>query len=805
MTLFAAFNALLCRHTGQEDILVGTPIANRTSPEVEGLLGLFANTLVLRTDVSGDPPFSELLGRVRGAALDAYAHQDLPFDRLVEALQPARDMSHSPIFQVMFTLQNTPAGKLRLSSLTIRPVALHVGTARLDLTVDAWERPEGLVLRFEYNTDLFNPGTIARLAEHFRRLLAGAVDDPGARVSALPLLTESERRQVLVTWNATQGDYPADRCIHELVEAQAARTPDAVAAVFGNASLTYRALNERANRVAHRLRAMGVGPDVRVGICLERSLDLLVGVLGILKAGGAYVPLDPAFPPERLAFMLEDAEAPVLMTQGRLASILPAHGAAVLLLDGDADLVASQSDENPVPAATPAHLAYVMYTSGSTGRPKGVQIPHRAVVNFLISMRQRPGLTDQDILVSVTTLSFDIAGLELFLPLIVGARVIIADRETTLDGHRLGHLLERSGATVMQATPATWRLLLDSGWRGKRDLKILCGGEALSRELATALLGTSGSLWNLYGPTETTIWSTVHEVRDGAGPVPIGRPIANTQLYVLDRHGQPTPVGVPGELHIGGDGVARGYLKRPELTAARFLPDPFCGQAGARMYRTGDLARYRPDGTLEYLGRMDDQVKIRGFRIELGEVEVALAQYPGLRQAVVVAGPDGSGVPRLAAYLTTGQAAPPSARDLRAFLADRLPEYMIPSTFTILSEFPLTPNGKVDRRRLPAPESAPLGERGSLVAPRTESERMVAQIWREVLQARAVGIDDNFFELGGHSLLLVQVQSRLRAALQRDISIVELFQHPTVRAVAAHLAGGRATAASAGVLVEATS
>jgi amino acid adenylation domain-containing protein len=800
MALMAAFNALLCRYTGQEDLLVGTPIANRSFVDTEGLIGLIANTLVLRTDLSGDPAFRELLKRVRDAALDAFGHQDLPFDRLVESLQPTRDMSHSPIFQVMFAMQNMPVEDLCLPGLTIRPTILHLGTARLDLTVDAWERPEGLWLSFEYSTDLFDAETISRLAENFRMLLTGVVDDPGARVPALPLLTEAERRQVLVTWNASEADYPADQCIHELFEAQAAHTPHAVAAVFGDTSLTYRVLNERANAVAHRLRAMGVGPDVRVGVCLERSLELLVGVLGILKAGGAYVPLDPAFPQERLAFMLEDAEAPVLLTQeGQegLISALPAHGAALMCLDGCGGPGAMQSCENLLPEATPAHLAYVMYTSGSTGRPKGVQIPHRAVVNFLTSMRQRPGLTDQDVLVSVTTLSFDIAGLELFLPLIVGARVVIADRETTLDGPRLSHLLERSGATVMQATPATWRLLLQSGWHGQRGLKILCGGEALSRELATALRGAGGSLWNLYGPTETTIWSTVHEVQDETGSVPIGRPIANTQLYVLDRQGQPTPIGVPGELFIGGDGVARGYLKRAELTAAKFLPDPFCGRTGARMYRTGDLARYRPDGALEYLGRVDDQVKIRGFRIELGEVEVTLSQYPGVRQAVVVARQDGSGEQRLAAYLTTVPGRPPTARDLRSFLAERLPEYMVPSILTTLPEFPLTPNGKVDRRRLPAPERLPAGERGAPAPPRTETERMVARIWREVLDSEEVGIDDNFFERGGHSLLLVQVQSRLRAALGCDVSIVELFQYPTVRTVAAHLAGRQARIAPA--------
>jgi amino acid adenylation domain-containing protein len=785
MALVTAFNVLLFRYTGQEDLLVGIPSANRTSVAIEGLVGLFINTLVLRTDCTGIPTFQELLARVRDAALEAYAHQDLPFDRVVAALRPARNTRDAPLFQVMFAMHDMPVTDLRFPGLSLRPIEVLPGVARLDLAVDAWEWSGGVRLSFGYDTDRFDRATIGRLAGHFRTLLAGAVASPTTRLSELPLLTEAERHEILVTWNATERGYPRNRCVHELVEAQAARAPGAVAVTSGDASLTYGELNERANQVAHRLRAMGAQPGVPVGICLDRSLDLLVGLLGVLKAGAAYLPLDAGLPRERLAFMLDDAGVRLVVTQTRRSEIAFARGAAILSLDGDARRLKDESRENPTATTTADGLCYVIYSSGSTGRPKGVLVPHRAVVNFLCAMRERPGLTDRDVLLAVTSLSFDIAGLELLLPLTVGARVVLADRATALDGRGLPALLERSGATVMQATPATWRLLLEAGGRARQDLKILCGGEALSRDLATALREAGASLWNLYGPTETTIWSTVEEVEPEPGPVLIGRPIANTRVYVLDRHSEPTPIGIPGELFIGGDGVAHGYLGRPALTAERFLPDPFCERPDARMYRTGDLARFRPDGRLEYLGRIDDQVKIRGVRVELGEVEATLSRFPGLRQVVVLARKDESAEPRLAAYVTLKDAgAPPSVHDVRAFMAAHVPAQMIPSTFTVLADFPLTANGKIDRRRLPHPGAVPAPMRRGVAAPRDAVDRQVLDIWQHLLGTAPIGIADDFFELGGHSLLAVRVLLEIERVFGVRLPLPFLFEHPTVAAVA---------------------
>jgi amino acid adenylation domain-containing protein len=651
MVLLAAFQALLGCYSGQDDVCVGTPIANRTRPELEGLIGFFVNTLVLRADLGGDPPFRQLLARVREAALGAYAHQDLPFEMLVEAMQPQRDLSRTPLFQVMFILQNTPLPSVDVPGLRFSPVEADSGTAKFDLLLALAETEQGLAGNLEYNSDLFEAATARRVLDHFRYLLEAAVADPARPLSELPLLTAAERRQVLGEWNATETGFPEAQTVHRLFEFQAEQTPEAVALVFEGEHLTYRELNARANRLAHSLQDLGVGPEVLVGICLERSVDMVVALLGVLKAGGAYVPLDPAYPQERLAFMIADAGVPVVLTQQALAAGLSGQGAWVLCVDTDAEAIAQQSEDNPFPLAGSDHLAYVIYTSGSTGRPKGVEITHGSVVNFLISMRRRPGLSERDILLAVTTLSFDIAALELFLPLSVGARVELARREVAQDGARLAENLAVSGATAMQATPATWRLLLESGWSGNPGLKILCGGEPLTPELAQQLLARGASVWNLYGPTETTIWSTVHQVDGRDGPVPIGRPIANTQVYVVDNRGQPVPVGVKGELLIGGAGVARGYRGRRELTAEKFIPDPFRGRPGARLYRTGDLARWLPGGELECLGRVDHQVKVRGFRIEPGEIEIALRQHPSVLHAAVAAREEDSGDKRLVAYV----------------------------------------------------------------------------------------------------------------------------------------------------------
>ena len=783
MTLVAAFGALLSRYSSQEDLLLGTLTADRSQPGTEQLLGVCVNTLVLRADLSGDPTFRQLLGRAREEVLSAQAHQDVPFEYLVRELHPDRGQGQNPFFQVMLSLE--PPSPALLPAWSVTAEDLKTGAARFDLSLELEDRPGGLLARCEYSSDLFEEATIARMAGHWQTLLEAVVADPGLRLSELPLLSASERHQLLVEWNATSTPYPADRCVHQLFEEQAARTPEAVALVYEEQELTYRQLNERANQLAHHLQRLGVGPEVLVGLCMDRSIEMVVGLLGILKAGGAYVPLDPAFPAERISFMLEDAQAPVLVTQltqltltGQLAN----HGTSIVYLDADAAVLAQQSERTVVTTASPDNLAYVIYTSGSTGRPKGVQIPHRAVVNFLLSMRRQPGLTSDDTWLAVTTLSFDIAALELFLPLVVGARVVIASSAVTTSGTALAEALSSSKTTVMQATPVTWHLLLAAGWQGEPTLKVLCGGEALPPELARQLLPRAASLWNLYGPTETTIWSTACRIEPGDDEVTIGRPIANTHIYILDARLNPTPVGVPGELYIGGDGLARGYLNRPELTAERFIPHPFSSEPGARLYKTGDLARYRPDGTIEHLGRLDFQVKIRGFRIELGEIEQVLAQHPAVGQAVVMARQDTPGDTRLVAYVVNRQ--PATTPQLQQHVMGHLPMYMVPSAFVCMEALPLTPNNKVDRRRLPAPEQKSGSPQGSFVAARTPTEETIAGVWAQVLGLERVGIHDSFFVLGGHSLLAMQVLSRLRAALEVDVPLHRFLEGPTVAQLA---------------------
>jgi amino acid adenylation domain-containing protein len=785
-TLLAAFKALLQRYTREEDILVGVPIAGRNRPEAEELIGFFVNTLVMRTDLSGDPTFRQLLRRVHETALGAYAHQELPFEKLVEVLNPKRDSSRSPLFQVMLSMLNTPMQPLQLHGLEDRRTMLDSGTSKFDLTLYAIEEPSGLSFTCEYNTDLFHPDRIERLLGHLEVLLEGVVSDPDRRLSELSLLTSKERRQILVDWNDTQAVYPRDLTLQQLFEAQVERTPKRVAVEFEGKQLTYGELNQRANQLAHHLRTLAVGPTTLVGICSERSLEMVVGLLGILKAGAAYVPLDPAYPKERLAFMVEDGQLRVLLTGGDVTARLPEHAAGIVSLDSDAQEISRQSQANLAGEATATDLAYVIYTSGSTGKPKGVQIPHRAVVNFLTSMRQGPGLTDRDVLLSVTTLSFDIAALEIFLPLTVGARLVLASREVASDGRRLAEQLSKCGATTMQATPATWRLLLESGWAGSAQLKIFCGGEALDRDLANQLLKKGAALWNLYGPTETTIWSASHRVEcESSGAVPIGRPIANTQIYLLDRNLQPVPVGVPGELHIGGDGLACGYLNRPELTAEKFIPDPFSEDRTAWVYKTGDLARYLPDGVIECLGRNDYQVKIRGFRIELGEIEAVLGRHSAVRKAVVVAREDMPGEKRLVAYIVPKdigalKSETPLIDGLRNFLREKLPPHMVPPFIVFLEKLPLTPNGKIDRRALPSPDHAQsTGAQGS-VAPRDPLEQSLAQIWSKVLNVKKIGIYDNFFDLGGHSLLAVRITAEIERLFERTLPLAIFLQSPTL-------------------------
>jgi amino acid adenylation domain-containing protein len=791
MTLLAAFQTVLSRYSGQDDFVIGSPIAGRNRAELEGLIGFFVNSLPLRTSLAGNPSFRELLGRVKETALGAYAHQDLPFEKMVEGLQPPRSLSYPPIFQIMFALQNQPAARFSLPGLDLAPLKREFDTAKFDLTLFMTEHADGLGCWLEYNTDLFEQATIRRLLVHFETLLNGIVADPDQLIGELPLLEEDERRQVLVDWNHTQADYPSAQCIHQLFAEQVAKTPDAIAVACEDQQLTYAQLNRKANQLAHYLTGLGVGPEITVGLYLERGLDVVVGLLGILKAGGAYVPLDPAFPKERLQFMFQDSNLAVLLTQESLIADSPSHSAKVVRIDADWETIAKEREEDPAAGPDIENLAYVIYTSGSTGLPKGVQVTHRALTNLLWSMRQQPGINSTDVLLSVTTLSFDIAGLEFYLPLIAGARLEILSQEPVAEGTRLKERLEQGDVTVMQATPAGWRMLVDLGWQGSRNLKILCGGEALPDALRKDLLARGAELWNMYGPTEATIWSTAQRIESTEEPITIGRPIANTQVYVLDRSKNPTPIGVPGELHIGGVGLARGYLNNPDLTAAKFIANERGDLAGSRLYQTGDFARYLADGTIECLGRIDNQVKLRGFRIEPGEIEAVLRTHSDIRDAVVMLRESPKGNQALVAYVVAESIDSTQAQNLtaalRTLLKTKLPDYMVPSYFVLLAELPLTPNGKIDRKALPLPDRSYLGSEQARSAPRNQVEEQLARIWKELLELEQVGVTDNFFELGGHSLLAVRLLSEIEKVFGQKIPLVSLFRHTTIESLAEEL------------------
>ncbi len=791
MILLAAFKVLLYRYTNQDDICIGSPIANRNRPEIEKLIGFFVNTIVLRTDLSGNPTFTELLTRVQDVTLGAYSHQDLPFEKLVEELQPERNLNYNPLFQVAFQLQNTPAKTLELPELTLSQLDDDEhNTAKFDLDLCLSETDAGLIGYLEYSSELFESATIARMVVNFQNLLSGIVANPQAKISELPLLTETEKNQLLIDWNQTQIDWEQDVCIHQLIELQAQKTPDAVAVVFEGQQLTYRELNHRSNKLASYLQKLGIKADTKVGICIERSLEMVVGLLGILKAGGAYVPLDPAYPQERLSLMLEDAQVKFLLTQESLLNHLPHHDVEIICIDKDWQKINQQNPNFKLQNIKSSHLAYIIYTSGSTGKPKGVQIDRGSVVNFLQSMQQQPGLTATDTLLAVTSISFDIAALELYLPLICGARVVLVSREVAMDGKLLSENITACDATIMQATPATWQMLITSGWVGSKQLKILCGGEALSRDLAEKLIEKSAEVWNLYGPTETTIWSAIYRVEKNqlSKPlVPIGRPIANTQIYILDRQLQPVQIGVSGELYIGGKGLSRGYLNRPDLTSEKFIDtNDYNNNLNPKLYKTGDLARYLADGNIEYLGRIDNQIKIRGFRIELGEIETNIRQHSNVQEAVVVAREVVLGNQQLVAYIVPISFTDTSQilLELRQYLHSKLPQFMIPSAFMLLDKLPLTPNGKVDTKSLPNPDLSQLERDTKYEKPRNYIEENLVRIWLKILNIETVGIYDNFFNLGGHSLLATQLMSRIRDELNVNIPLRCLFESPTIAGLA---------------------
>lgn len=782
MTLLAAFATLLFRYSGQKNLVIGSPIANRTRTEIESHIGLFINMLALYIKLPGNPSFRELLAHVREVTLGAYAHQDLPFEQVIEAVHPTRQLSYASLVQVLFVLQNMPSEVLSLVDLQPRFMNTLEATTRFDLELAIMPQGKNLIAAFTYNTDLFEASTISRMGEHFQRLLESLVANPNQRLTSLALLSDTEIHQQLVEWNSSY-HLTSPECIHRLFEKQALQTPDAIALVALGTHLTYDELNMRANHLAHYLQQQGIKPEGRVGICLERSLEMVVALLAVLKAGGAYVPLDPHLPATRLAFQLADAQIKIVLTQQRLVSCVPQQIEQIVILDDQSFDLTQQPGVNPASPVQPENLAYMIYTSGSTGHPKGVQILHQAVVNFLLSMQKQPGLGPQDVLVAVTTISFDIAGLEIFLPLLCGARVVIADQDVVADNAALSLLLATSGATVMQATPATWRLLLIGNWRNQQQIRCWCGGEALPREIARGLLQQAGELWNLYGPTETTIWSTVTPVEDGEGPITIGTPIANTQVYVLDAAMQPVPLGTSGELYIGGSGLARGYWQRPDLTAERFVPNPFSQHSGQRLYRTGDLARYRVNGQLDYLGRTDQQIKIRGFRIEPGEIEMVLRTHEAVQEAAVQMVEDASGDKLLVAYLVWLPDSHGTSEKVRQYLRERLPDYMVPTTLVELTSLPLTPNGKLDRRALPPPERK-RDVHTTYVPPRNSIEALIAHIWQDLLHIEKVGIYDNFFELGGHSLLAAQALNTLQKMCSVSVSLVSFFQSSTLAELA---------------------
>lgn len=801
MTLLAAFAALLHRYTGQTDMAIGSPIANRHRSELEGLIGFLVNSLVLRTQLSGDPTFGELLERVRDVTLAAYAHQDLPFEKLVEELQPVRSLGQNPLFQVVFALQNTPMEQLVLPGLVLSPVALESQTARFDLEVylwkcsdnfrnlwgQGWQHSDGLRGIVVYNTDLFDATAIAALFQHFQTLLAGIVAHPEAHLSQLPLLTPPQQQALLQQWQNHASPYPATVCIHQQFEQRAREQPDAIAIAFGTAQFTYQTLNQGSNQLARYLQQLGVKQGTPVGICLERGVEAIAAMLAILKAGGAYVPLDPTYPPERLQFMVKDAGIPVVLTQLDWAKMLAADSVQVVCLEQAWRAIASELDENLDTPGSAEQLAYIIYTSGSTGIPKGVMVSHRAVMR-LVCETNYIQITPEDRIAQVASLAFDAATFEIWGALLQGAKLIGIHREITLSPTDLTRELQQQGISILFLTTALFNQTASQVPDGFCSLKyLLFGGERANVERVRSLLsqGKPQHLLHVYGPTENTTFSTWYEVQtlpENATTLPIGSAIANTQVYLLDKHLNPVPAGVCGEIYLGGDGLAQGYLNRPELTAERFIVTEF-----GRLYQTGDRALYRADGHLEFLDRTDRQIKLRGFRVELGEIESAIAQYPPIQTALVIVRELEMGTTenrQLIAYIVLKSEEPFQERELRSFLKTKLPLYMLPAAFVILDKLPLTANGKIDRKALPPPDLNPIGEITPTFVPTTSLESALGEIWMQLLGRKHIEIHDRFFELGGHSLLATQLISRIRDRFGVELPLRSIFETPTIAELA---------------------
>jgi amino acid adenylation domain-containing protein len=785
MSLLAAFKVMLMRYSGQKDIVVGTPIAGRTKRELEGLIGFFVNTLVLRTSLEGDPSFVELLESVREVAIGAYTHQDLPFEKLVEELQPQRDLGRDPLLQVLFVLQNIPAEGLKLPGLQLRGIPAESNTAKYDLTLMIQESNGGLTATINYSTDLYEARTMRRMLEQYETLLESIVGDPEQRISLLRVVTKEEQELMLGEWNETRREHDLSKCVHHLIARQAEATPGELAVVYEDREISYGELEERSNRLGRYLKKRGAGPEELIGICMERGIEMVVAVLGVLKSGAGYVPLDPSYPEERLEYMISDSGVKLVVTEKNVRRVVAGAGVEVVSIDDEKEEIAAERGEELEGGAEPENVAYVIYTSGSTGTPKGVTVTHRNLSNYAQTQIETFGVEAKMKVLQFMTLSFDVSMSEICLGLMTGSTLYVAPREATLGGTALIELLKEQAINIATMPPSVMTGLGEAELPELRT--VITGGEVAPKETLRRW-ARGRRLFNAYGPTEGTICATVWEFDESRERVTIGRPIDNTEVYVLDGQMELAPIGVTGELYIGGEGVARGYHNRAELTAEKFVPNPYSKEGGRRLYRTGDLARRLANGEVEFVGRRDQQIKIRGHRVELGEIEKALNEHEGIEEAVVLMREDRAGDKRLVAYVVAAEGEEHGiGSELREYLMKRLPDYMVPSVFVPLEQMPLSPIGKLDRKALRRPEDFDSGLEPTHVAPRTDIEKAIAVIWREALQVQRVGIHDNFFDLGGHSLVLVQVHSKLQSAFGQELSVLQLFKYPTVASLASYM------------------